>query len=55
MKDHLIVKEISGGFVIFIHTPEHGDFPLNRVIYETEAEAKTEAVKAEGFAHAIWN
>ena len=55
MKDRLIVIEADrGGFMIVIDTAE-GFFPLNRIIYETEAEAKTEAIKAEAFAHAIWN
>jgi len=54
-KDKLIIIEADrGGFMIVIDTAE-GFFPLNKVLYKTEAEAKTEVVKAEAFAHAIWN
>ena len=54
-KDKLIIIEADrGGFMIVIDTAE-GFFPLNKVLYKTEAEAKTEVIKAEAFAHAIWN
>ena len=54
MKDKLLIREENGGFIIVIDTVE-GDFPLNRVVYKSEAEAKAEAVRAEAFANAIWN